>query len=183
LNLSSIHLLCHSSSVPGKTKYSTSICSNSLVRNVKFPGVISFLKAFPIWAIPKGSFNLMDCWTFTKLTNIPWAVSGLRYTTEDSSSRGPMKVLNMRLNCLASVSSPPQTGHLSSSRSSALKRRLQLLQSTMGSEKLSTCPEASHTLGCMSMLASSPTMSFLSLTTFCHHASLTFLFISTPKGP
>jgi len=30
--------------------------TGSLVRKVKFPGVISFLKAFPICAIPKGTF-------------------------------------------------------------------------------------------------------------------------------
>ena len=35
-------------------KYSISICSNSLDRKIKFLGVISFLKALPICAIPNG---------------------------------------------------------------------------------------------------------------------------------
>ena len=42
--------------MPGLTKYSISICSNSRVRKVKLPGVISLRNALPIWAMPKGSF-------------------------------------------------------------------------------------------------------------------------------
>ncbi len=42
----------------GSIKYSISICSNSLDLKRKFRGAISFLKDFPIWAIPNGSFNL-----------------------------------------------------------------------------------------------------------------------------
>src|SRR5512140_2808034 len=34
----------------GLKKYSISICSNSRVRKVKLPGVISLRKALPIWA-------------------------------------------------------------------------------------------------------------------------------------
>jgi hypothetical protein len=44
----------------------------------KFPGVISFRKLRPIWAIPKGSFRRIAWSTLSKLTNIPWAVSGRR---------------------------------------------------------------------------------------------------------
>jgi hypothetical protein len=62
----------------GGTKNSSSICSNSRVRKVKFPGVISFRNALPIWAIPKGSFRRMVSSTLPKLTKIPWAVSGRR---------------------------------------------------------------------------------------------------------
>ncbi len=39
---------CHSSSVPGSTKYYISICSNSRVRKMKLPGVISLRKLLPI---------------------------------------------------------------------------------------------------------------------------------------
>ena len=40
----------------GFVKNSNSICSNSLVLKMKLPGVISFLKDFPICPIPKGTF-------------------------------------------------------------------------------------------------------------------------------
>lgn len=43
-------------SSPSSTKYSTSICSNSLERKMKFLGVISFRNAFPTWAIPNGTW-------------------------------------------------------------------------------------------------------------------------------
>ena len=38
----------HSRSVPGSQKNSSSICSNSLVRKIKLPGVISLRKDLPI---------------------------------------------------------------------------------------------------------------------------------------
>jgi hypothetical protein len=62
----------------GRQKNSSSICSNSRVRKVKFPGVISFRKAFPIWQTPKGTFFLEVRCTFVKFTKMPWAVSGRR---------------------------------------------------------------------------------------------------------
>jgi len=40
------------------------------------PGLISFRKLFPIWAIPNGIFLRLDSRTFLKLTYEPWAVSG-----------------------------------------------------------------------------------------------------------
>src|SRR2546428_1756292 len=43
----------HSRSVPGFTKNCISICSNSRVRKMKLPGVISFRNALPICAIPR----------------------------------------------------------------------------------------------------------------------------------
>ena len=45
---------CHCSSVPGSTKNSISICSNSRVRKMKLPGVISLRNDLPVWAIPNG---------------------------------------------------------------------------------------------------------------------------------
>src|SRR2546426_1071133 len=53
----------HSRSVPGFTKNCISICSNSRVRKMKLPGVISFRNAFPICAIPNGIFWRDDCST------------------------------------------------------------------------------------------------------------------------
>ena len=53
---SSIQYWCHSSSVPGSTKNSISICSNSRVRKMKLPGVISLRKLLPIWPMPNGGF-------------------------------------------------------------------------------------------------------------------------------
>ncbi len=47
---------CHFSSVPGSTKNSISICSNSRVRKMKLPGVISLRKLLPVWATPNGGF-------------------------------------------------------------------------------------------------------------------------------
>ncbi len=47
---------CHSSSVPGLTKNSISICSNSRVRKMKLPGVISLRKLLPVWPMPNGGF-------------------------------------------------------------------------------------------------------------------------------
>ena len=45
----------HSMSVPGFTKNCISICSNSRVRKMKLPGVISFRNALPICAMPNGT--------------------------------------------------------------------------------------------------------------------------------
>jgi hypothetical protein len=42
--------------VPGSTKNSISICSNSRVRKMKLPGVISLRKLLPIWPMPNGGF-------------------------------------------------------------------------------------------------------------------------------
>ena len=66
---------CQSSSVPGSTKNSISICSNSRMRKMKFPGVISLRNALPIWAIPNGIF-LRWAADRAKSTNMPCAVSG-----------------------------------------------------------------------------------------------------------
>ena len=45
----------------GGTKNSISICSNSRVRKMKLPGVISLRKLLPIWAIPNGGFLRENC--------------------------------------------------------------------------------------------------------------------------
>ena len=170
----------------GGTKYSISICSNSRVRKMKFPGVISLRNVFPICAIPNGGFLREVVSTFWKLTKIPCAVSGRRYATAASSSTGPTWVLNIRWNWRASVNDPfaPQFGHAPDSGSwSARKRSLQFRQSTSGSVKVSRCPLASHTFGAMRMAESRPTMSSRSCTIVRHHASFTLRLSSTPSGP
>ena len=58
----------HSMSVPGSTKNCISICSNSRVRKMKLPGVISLRNALPICAMPNGTFWRVDCCTFRKFT-------------------------------------------------------------------------------------------------------------------
>src|ERR1700712_1745052 len=59
---SSIQYWCHSPSSPGLTKYSISICSNSRVRKMKLPGVISLRKLLPISAMPKrGVLRVVVC--------------------------------------------------------------------------------------------------------------------------
>ena len=75
---SSIQYWCHSSSSPGLTKNSISICSNSRVRKMKLPGVISLRKLLPICAMPNGGFIRELVTTFAKLMKMPWAVSGRR---------------------------------------------------------------------------------------------------------
>ena len=95
----------------------------------------------------------------------------------------------MRLNCRASVSVPrwPQFGQAISDggplRSSARKRSLQLRQSTIGSLKPPTWPDASQTRGFMTIAASSPTMSSRRWTMARHQAALTLFLSSTPSGP
>src|SRR5438876_2349469 len=121
---------------PGGTKYSISICSNSRVRKMKLPGVISLRNDLPICAIPNGGFLRDVVCTFLKLTKMPCAVSGRRYAIDASSSTGPTNVLNIKLNWRASVklSLTPQLGHApEAGKSSARKRSLQLRQSTNGS--------------------------------------------------
>ena len=75
---SSIQYWCHSSSSPGLTKNSISICSNSRVRKMKLPGVISLRKLLPIWAMPNGGFLRLVVTTLAKLRKMPCAVSGRR---------------------------------------------------------------------------------------------------------
>src|SRR5881397_2551543 len=70
----------HSMSVPGSTKNCISICSNSRVRKMKLPGVISLRNALPICAMPNGTFCRVLCCTLRKFTKMPCAVSGRRYT-------------------------------------------------------------------------------------------------------
>ena len=48
------------------------------MRKVKCPVVISLRNDLPIWAMPKGSLRRVDCWTSSKFTNMPCAVSGRR---------------------------------------------------------------------------------------------------------
>ena len=75
---SSIQYWCQVSSVPGSTKNSISICSNSRVRKMKLPGVISLRNDLPIWPMPNGGFLRDAVTTLAKLTKMPCAVSGRR---------------------------------------------------------------------------------------------------------
>ena len=68
----------HCSSVPGSTKNSISICSNSRVRKMKLPGVISFRNDLPVCAMPNGGFLRAEVITLRKFTKMPCAVSGRR---------------------------------------------------------------------------------------------------------
>src|SRR5258706_13961380 len=126
----------HVSASSGGTKNSISICSNSRVRKMKLPGVISLRNDLPICAIPNGGFLRDVVSTFLKFTKMPCAVSGRRYATDASSSTGPTKGLNIKLKFLASVklSLAPQLGHApDAGRWSDRNRSLQFRQSTSGS--------------------------------------------------
>ncbi len=129
-------------------KYSISICSNSRVRKIKLPGVISLRKALPCCAIPNGNCLREVFNTFLNCTNIACAVSGRKYAVDwltssstlvNSSisaplwyachnkfigSTGPKKVFNIKLNCFGSVNScwPPLLHFKSSGRLSARMR-------------------------------------------------------------
>src|SRR5256885_15069370 len=81
----------------GGTKNSISICSNSRVRKMKLPVVISLRNDLPTCAIPNGGRFREKERTFLKLTKIPWAVSGRRNTSVPPSSTGPAWVLNIKL--------------------------------------------------------------------------------------
>ena len=204
--------LNHSSSVPGLQKNSNSICSNSRVLNVKLPGVISFLKALPIWAIPVGNFLLVVLITFLKFTNIPCAVSGLKYICDVESSVTPWNVLNIKLNLRIPVKLCfPQFGQFiswssmnliisSSDQPSAIKSWpflvahssinlsalclvLHSLQSISGSLKPPTCPVATHVSGFINIAASNPTLYLHSCINFFCHAFFTLFLSSEPKGP
>ena len=119
---SSSQCSCHFCASAGGTKYSISICSNSRVRKMKLPGVISLRNDLPTCAIPNGGFFRANCRTFLKLRKIPWAVSGRRKTREPSSATGPMWVSNIRLNMRGSDSSPPHSGQRSSPSGCASRR-------------------------------------------------------------
>ncbi len=51
----------HRCASAGGTKNSISICSNSRVRKMKLPGVISLRKLLPICAIPNGGLLRENC--------------------------------------------------------------------------------------------------------------------------
>ena len=65
----------------------------------------------------------------------------------------------------------------------ARKRRLQSRQSTIGSWKFATWPDATQVCGLAMIDESSPTTSSRSRTMVCHHAAFTFARSSTPIGP
>ena len=67
-----------SSASSGGTKNSISICSNSRIRKMKLPGVISLRKLLPIWAMPNGGFLRAAPITVAKSRKMPCAVSGRR---------------------------------------------------------------------------------------------------------
>ena len=62
----------------GGTKNSISICSNSSVRKMKLPGVISLRNDLPICAMPNGGLRRAKLRTVLKSRKIPCAVSGRR---------------------------------------------------------------------------------------------------------
>ena len=99
-------------------KYSISICSNSRVRKMKLPGVISLRNALPICPIPNGGFLRAAVTTLRKFTKMPWAVSGRRKCLPSSLSTGPRKVFIRPENCCGSVHLPswPVSGSLTSAR-------------------------------------------------------------------
>lgn len=68
----------HSCASAGGVKNSISICSNSRVRKMKLPGVISLRNALPTWPMPNGGFLRLAVSTFEKFTKMPCAVSGRR---------------------------------------------------------------------------------------------------------
>ena len=194
-----IQCSCHCSASAGGTKNSISICSNSSVRKMKLPGVISLRNDLPTWAIPKGGLRRAYWSVVLKSRKMPCAVSGRRKTVEPASLTGPIVVSNIRLNSRASVRSqsgwspgsfegarPQRISGLfpvparSSARWSARKRRLQVRQSMSGSVKPARCPEASQVRGCWMIAESSATTSSRSWIIAFHHSAITLFLRSTP---
>src|SRR5207249_3184162 len=68
----------HVAASSGWQNHSISICSNSRLLNMKFRGVTSLRKDFPICATPKGIFTRVVSTMFLKFRKIPCAVSGRR---------------------------------------------------------------------------------------------------------
>ena len=97
----------------GRTKYSISICSNSISRKMKLPGVISLRNALPIWPMPNGNLTRDGGQDVLVLDEHRLR----RFRAADRPRRrfpqtGPMVVLNIMLNWRASVSVRlPHFGH------------------------------------------------------------------------
>ena len=92
-------------SIPGDTaailfarrmKYSISICSNSRRSENEISRVISFRKAFPIWAMPKGTLTRPVSTTFLKFAKIPGRFPA-KITKRDPSRKARV-VSNIMLN-------------------------------------------------------------------------------------
>ena len=73
-----IQCSCHCSASAGGTKNSISICSNSSVRKMKLPGVISLRNDLPTCAIPNGGLRRAYWSVVLKFRKMPCAVSGRR---------------------------------------------------------------------------------------------------------
>ena len=171
----------HSMSVPGSTKNCISICSNSRVRKMKLPGVISLRNALPICAMPNGTFWRVD-WLHVQevdvdaLRRLRAQVDHRRRLLDRPHERLEHEVELPRLRRARPSCRRPGTALrrpcASSSGLSARKRLLQFLQSTSGSAKPATWPLASQTRGCMRIAASSPSMSSRSRTIARHQRVL-----------
>ena len=151
--------------------------------------MISLRKDLPICAMPNGGLRRASWSTFLKLMRMPCAVSGRRYATELSSSSAPTCVLNMRLNWRASVRSQSDVSpgrfdglrpQLDCSSWSARKRSLHVRQSTSGSVKPVTWPDASQTRGLRMIVESRATMSSRSWIIASSQRALMLFFIRTP---
>ena len=151
--------------------------------------MISFRNDLPVCAMPNGGLRRAIWRTFLKLMKMPCAVSGRRNARAPASWTAPTVVSNMRLNWRASVRS--QSGvspgrfeglrpHCASSSLSARKRSLQVRQSTSGSVKPSTWPDASQTRGWRMIAESSATMSSRSCTIARSQRSRMLFLASTP---
>ena len=116
----SIQYSCHSSSVPGLTKNSISICSNSRVRKMKLPGVISLRNDLPIWPMPNGDLLARGLQHVAEVDED--ALRGLRPQIGQPRllrpRSAPRYVRSIPLNMRGSVNSPlvPQCGQAMSVR-------------------------------------------------------------------
>ena len=123
--------------------------------------------------------------TFLKLINMLCAVSGLKYAIDDVSATAPRLVWNISLNSLTSVHFfMPQEGHgFSKFMSSARNLFLQFWQSTMGSLKHSTWPDAFQTCCAPKIDPSKSTTSSGKLWIFSSHNFFILFLSRVPIGP
>ena len=197
----SIQYSCHSSSAPGLTKNSISICSNSRVRKMKLPGVISLRNDLPIWPMPNGSFLrlvvehvLVVDEDALRGLRAQVVQAGLVLDRAEVGVEHAVELLGLGELALVAAVRAVDVGQAARPglavlllvrliRWSARNRLWQDWHSVSGSVNVATWPLASQTSRARITEESRPTTSSRSWTMYRHHWRLTLFFSSTPSGP
>jgi len=167
--------------VSGLQKNSISICSNSRDLKIKLLVVTSFLKAFPICAIPNGTSSSLPTDLF-EVDKIPWQVSGRSQTSIFPVSVDPRESGTSIEFLRRGEFRPSATGALAVFELVLASAGFAVMQSTACHET-HDMPACDHTSGCIRMLESIPTTSSRIRTMVFHHRFLTLFLSSIPSGP